>query len=35
MAVGQDSGQSGEAGQNKQERHGAGLHYPGGRCDDA
>jgi len=35
MAVGQDRGQPGEASQDEQERHGAGLHHPGGRCDDA
>jgi len=35
MAVGQERGQPGEAGQNEQERHGAGLHHPGGGCNDA
>ena len=35
MAIGQDSGQPREASQDEQERHGAGLHYPGDRCDDA
>ena len=35
MAVGQDSGQPCEASQDEQERHCAGLHHPGGRCDNA
>ncbi len=35
MAVCQERGQTGEAGQDEQEHHGAGLHDPGGGCDDA
>ena len=35
MTVGEYRGQPGEAGQDEQERYGADLYHPGGRCDDA